>query len=138
MSDGRRRSACGGSRGSVTAETAAVLPSLVVVLAAAMWAVAVVGAQLECVDAARAGARAAARGESLDRVRELAADLAPEGAQIAIRRDVGTTVVTVSARVRPKWGERLPTVSVGTDAVAVTEEGVVERGGMRLLGRDRW
>jgi Flp pilus assembly protein TadG len=39
-------------RGSVTAETALVLPVLVVVLAMAVWVLAAVGAQLRCVDAA--------------------------------------------------------------------------------------
>ena len=48
----------------VTAETAVVLPVLLLVLAGAVAAVVVVGAQLRCVDAAREGARAAARGES--------------------------------------------------------------------------
>ncbi|PZG37381.1 hypothetical protein C1I98_25605 [Spongiactinospora gelatinilytica] len=110
----------------MTAETAAVLPSLMVVLAAAIWAVAVVGAQLECVDAARAGARAAARGESIEQVRQLVADLAPDGAEVAVLRDARTTRVSVSAQVRPKWGERLPAVSVGSDAAAITEPGADE------------
>ena len=48
----------------VTAETAVVLPVLLLVLAGAVAAVTVVGAQLRCVDAAREGARAAARGET--------------------------------------------------------------------------
>ena len=52
----------------VTAETAVVLPVLLVVLAGAVAAVTVVGAQLRCVDAAREGARAAAR-VSVARVR---------------------------------------------------------------------
>ena len=49
----------------VTAETAVVLPVLLLVLAGAVAAVTVVGAQLRCVDAAREGARAAARGEDV-------------------------------------------------------------------------
>ena len=48
----------------VTAETAVVLPVLLLVLLCAVAAVTVVGAQLRCVDAAREGARAAARGET--------------------------------------------------------------------------
>ncbi|WP_449061019.1 TadE family type IV pilus minor pilin [Planomonospora algeriensis] len=67
------------SRGSVTAETAAALPALMVILAAGLWAIAVVGAQLECVDAARAGARAASRGETLERVRSGVLAAAPAG-----------------------------------------------------------
>src|SRR5206468_10387938 len=51
-------------RGMVTAETAVVLPVLLLVLAGAVAAVTVVGVQLRCVDAAREGARAAARGET--------------------------------------------------------------------------
>src|SRR5688500_20233283 len=54
--------------GMVTAETAVVLPVLLLVLAGAVAAVTVVGAQLRCVDAAREGARAAARGESVAEV----------------------------------------------------------------------
>ncbi len=41
----------------VTAETAVVLPVLLLVLAAVVGAVVVVGAHLRCVDAAREGAR---------------------------------------------------------------------------------
>ena len=62
----RRRDA-----GMVTAETAVVLPVLLLVLAGAVAAVTVVGAQLRCVDAAREGARAAARGEDVATVRAL-------------------------------------------------------------------
>ena len=57
----------------VTAETAVVLPVLLLVLAGAVAAVTVVGAQLRCVDAAREGARAAARGEDVATVRALVA-----------------------------------------------------------------
>ncbi|MDP9241529.1 MAG: pilus assembly protein, partial [Actinomycetota bacterium] len=49
--------------GSVTAELATALPVLVFLLAVALGAVGAVTAQLRCVDAAREGARAAARGE---------------------------------------------------------------------------
>ncbi|HJX42614.1 MAG TPA: TadE family type IV pilus minor pilin, partial [Geodermatophilus sp.] len=57
----------------VTAETAVVLPVLLLVLAAVVAAVVVVGAQLRCVDAAREGARAAARGEDPAAVQALVA-----------------------------------------------------------------
>ena len=50
--------------GMVTAETAVVLPVLLLVLAGAVAAMISVGAQLRCVDAAREGARAAARGDA--------------------------------------------------------------------------
>ena len=43
----------GRAQGMVTAETASVLPVLVVVLVAAVWVVAAASAQLRCTDAAR-------------------------------------------------------------------------------------
>ncbi|MYX44995.1 hypothetical protein GTW59_28630, partial [Streptomyces sp. SID89] len=48
-------------RGFVTAEAATVLPVLVLLVAALVWGLLVMIAQIQCVDAARAGARAAAR-----------------------------------------------------------------------------
>ncbi|WP_328816832.1 TadE family type IV pilus minor pilin [Nonomuraea cypriaca] len=116
--DCKRRQA---SRGSVTAETAAMLPALMVVLAAALWAVQAVGVQLECVDAARAAARAAARGEPLDQVSELARAATRPDAQVDIARDPETTKVQITVEVRPAWGPALPAVRVSASATADTE-----------------
>jgi Flp pilus assembly protein TadG len=102
-------------------ETAAVLPALVVVLAAALWMVAVVNARLECVDAARAAARAAARGESQERVRRVAAEAAPRGARVVIDRREGVTQVEVTADVRPGWGSRFPAITVHATATSLNE-----------------
>ncbi|TDD10436.1 hypothetical protein E1292_07475 [Nonomuraea deserti] len=118
MSVGGRRSA---SRGSVTAETAAMLPALMVVLAAALWAIQAVGAQLECVDAARAAARAAARGEPLSQVRDHARSATRPNARIAVSRDVDLTRVQITVEVRPSWGGSLPAVQVSATATADTE-----------------
>ncbi|MEO3889137.1 TadE family type IV pilus minor pilin [Nonomuraea sp. B5E05] len=115
---GRRRSA---SRGSVTAETAAMLPALMVVLAAALWAIQAVGAQLECVDAARAAARAAARGEPLSQVRDRARAATRADARIAVSRDIDLTKVQITVEVRPAWGASLPAVHVSATATADTE-----------------
>lgn len=111
------------SKGSVTAETAVVLPAVVVVLAAALWAVAAVGAHLECVDAARTGARAASRGEPLERVRGDVLAVAPPGASVVVSRTAEVTRVEVSASVRPGWGVSLPAVTVRAAAVSATEPG---------------
>ncbi|MCZ2825362.1 MULTISPECIES: TadE family type IV pilus minor pilin [unclassified Modestobacter] len=98
--DRGRRAGVSREAGMVTAETAVVLPVLLLVLAAAVSAVVVVGAQLRCVDAAREGARAAARGEPVALVHELAAQAAPDGATTEL--DLGETVrVTVAATVEP-------------------------------------
>lgn len=109
------------SRGSVTAETAMVLPALMVVLAAALWAIQAVGVQLECVDAARAAARAAARGEPLDKVRELVQSATHPNARVDISRNPESTKVEVSVEVRPAWGVSLPAVQVAASATADTE-----------------
>ncbi|MFI6800618.1 TadE family type IV pilus minor pilin [Streptosporangium canum] len=111
------------SQGSVTAETAVVLPAVVVMLAVALWAVAAVGAQLECVDAARAGARAASRGESLEQVRGGVLAAAPAGAHVVVTRSAEVTRVEVSVSIRPRWGASLPAVTIRATAVSATEPG---------------
>ncbi|MGW7436266.1 TadE family type IV pilus minor pilin, partial [Streptomyces sp. NPDC054849] len=50
-------------RGYVTAEAALVIPALVLFAALLVWALMAAAAQIRCVDAARAGARAASRSE---------------------------------------------------------------------------
>ena len=108
----------------VTAETAVLLPVLLVVLAAAVGVLACVAAQLSCVDAARAAARVAARGDGAAEVRRAGERLAPAHAAVSVRRDDGTVEVVVSARVRPFGrGLRLPAVAVRGRAVAAVEPG---------------
>ena len=106
----------------VTAETAVVLPVLLLVLAGAVAAVTVVGAQLRCVDAAREGARAAARGETDATVSRLADRLAPDGAVTGVTGDEEEVRVTVTVRVAP-LGPLPLAVTVSASAVAVREPG---------------
>ena len=116
--------------GMVTAETAVLLPVLVVVLAAAVFVLACVAAQLKCVDAARSAARVAARGEPAATVDRTAERLAPAGASVALSAggglgDTATVEVVVQAQVRPfgralRW---LPAVRVSARAVAAVEPG---------------
>jgi Flp pilus assembly protein TadG len=103
----------------VTAETAVVLPVLLLVLAGAVAAVVVVGAQLRCVDAAREGARAAARGD--DGV-AVAGSAAPDGAAVTVTRADGTVRVEVVADVAP-LGPIPLRVTVSATAVARLEPG---------------
>jgi hypothetical protein len=114
----------------VTAETAVLLPVLVVVLAAAVFVLACVAAQLKCVDAARSAARVAARGEPAVAVVRTAERLAPTGARVAVGAggglaDVATVEVVVRAQVRPFGGalRGLPAVRVSARAVAAVEPG---------------
>jgi Flp pilus assembly protein TadG len=106
----------------VTAETAVVLPVLLLVLAGAVAAVVVVGAQLRCVDAAREGARAAARGEQPAVVTEIVRRAAPAGAAITLSRTGDEVRVTVSAEVAPLGPVPLR-VRVTAEAVARLEPG---------------
>ncbi|MFI6293846.1 TadE family type IV pilus minor pilin [Nonomuraea sp. NPDC050790] len=99
-----------------------MLPALIVVLAAALWAIQAVGAQLECVDAARAAARAAARGEPLDKVQEAARSATRPEAGIHITRSGRQTKVEITMQVRPAWATRLPAVTVTASATSGTEQ----------------
>ncbi|MFC4908956.1 TadE family type IV pilus minor pilin [Actinomadura gamaensis] len=106
-----------------TAEIAVALPALVLVTVLALWAVAAASTQMSCVDAARAGARAAARGEDLDAVRAQVGRSAPRGAAITVQRDTDSVRVTVSAAVRPPALTGLPPLGVQAHADAETEPG---------------
>ena len=102
-------------RGMATAELAVALPAVFLVIMAGMTAVSVLTAQLRCVDAAREGARAAARGESSAVVHSVAGSAGPAGATVTTGGDAESVTVTVSARSRR--GGVLPSFRV--DAVAV-------------------
>ena len=112
----------------VTAETAVVLPVLLLVLAGAVAAVTVVGAQLRCVDAAREGARAAARGEDTALVTALAGQAAPDGARTTVAVGGSTVTVTVTAEVAPLGPVPLR-VPVSASAVSQREPGTAEEAG---------
>lgn len=107
----------------VTAETAVVLPVLLVVLAAAVWVLACVAGQLRCVDAARVAARAAARGDAPAAVTSAARRVAPEPADVRVSRRGDEVTVLVQAVVRPFGGAlaRLPGTRVAAHATAVVE-----------------
>ncbi|MER7188902.1 TadE family type IV pilus minor pilin [Streptomyces flaveolus] len=83
--------------GFVTAETAVVLPVLVVFAMALVWALLAVAAQIQCVDAARTGARAAARQDSADAVVQVAREAAPNGARVTVAREADRVRVVVVA-----------------------------------------
>ncbi|HET9654029.1 MAG TPA: TadE family type IV pilus minor pilin [Kineosporiaceae bacterium] len=98
-------------RGSVTAELALGLPSVVLVLAVVLAVGRVAVAQVQCIDAARAGARQAARGESLDRIGAVARGFGPDGARVVVSGHGGDIDVEVSAPVQmPGTGWSVVTV----------------------------
>jgi hypothetical protein len=94
-----------------------------------MAAVAIIGAQIRCIDSARDAARAAVRGESAEMVQQLAAAEAPAGAQVAVSYPGGGRVtVTVSAEIHA-LARIVPAMSVGARAVGVLEPGLAGDGG---------
>ena len=92
------RSASSRDGGYVTAEAALAVPALVLLLGMLLWGLGAVTVQLRCADAARAGARAAARGEEAAAVAEVAGAAAPGGAAVRIERDGELYRVRVTAR----------------------------------------
>jgi hypothetical protein len=87
-----------GDDGYVTAETAVVVPSLVLLVGMMLWGLMSAAALVECVDAARAGARAAARGEPEEAVLRTVRSAAPPGARTRMTREKDLVRVTVTAR----------------------------------------
>lgn len=90
----------GSERGMATAEFAVVLPAVVLVLALSLGALGLAWDQIRCVDAARAGARAASRGDSSEAVTLVTSRAAPSGAEVSM----GTTgdLIQVSVVSRPR------------------------------------
>jgi len=105
-------------RGYVTAETAVVVPSLVALLGMLLWGVAAAVAQVRCVDAAGAGARAAARDEPPERIRRAVRAIAPRGAGVEMSREGDLVRVRVTARAA---GPGPLGVDLGAEAVAHAE-----------------
>lgn len=117
----RRRCPARSSQGSVTAETALVLPAVAVLLAGVLALGSAVVAQVACVDAARAGARAAARGDPLIQVLGQARSLAPAGAGVRVAHRPADVTVMVRARiVLPLPGS--PGIVVAAEALAQRED----------------
>jgi Flp pilus assembly protein TadG len=101
----------------VTAELAVALPVLILVLAAGLAAVTVVGQHVRAEDAAREAARAAARGD-MAAAQRLVRQVAP-GASVSMSRSGDQTTARVSMVVHPlgAW----PALTVDATAVAATE-----------------
>ncbi|QMV07726.1 hypothetical protein GJU35_19980 [Streptomyces lincolnensis] len=123
----RRRSDGGGTgrgarrrsdAGFVTMESAMVLPVLVTVAMALVWALLVVAAQIQCVDAARTGARAAARQDPDGAVVAVARGTAPRDAKVTVVREGDQVRVAVEAK--PPLLHGLP-FEVREEAVASVE-----------------
>ncbi|BCJ32716.1 hypothetical protein Athai_02190 [Actinocatenispora thailandica] len=115
-----RRTGSGRDRGSATAEFAVAMPGVVLLLLVGLTAVAALIAKVECVDAAREAARAAARGDNGVAAGSRAA---PAHARVSV--STGESIrATVTAPVIP-LGSVLSSLTVSASAVAEPEPGVV-------------
>lgn len=113
----------GAERGAVTAELAILLPAVVLLLLVCGVLGAAVLGQIRCADAARAGARAAAIGESHEQVVAVAQQLAGDDAEVLVSRDGAWVEVRVA---RPVAGEL---VGLGALQASATARAWVEPGG---------
>jgi hypothetical protein len=84
----------------VTAEMALALPALAVVAVCLAWLLALGASQATVAQAAREGARAAARGDPAAQVRATVRQLVPD-AVVAVRRSGNRVRVTASVRREP-------------------------------------
>ena len=116
-----------GDRGMVTAEFAVVLPAVVLVLALSLGALGLALDQIRCVDAARAGARAASRGDSRGAVILVTRRAAPSEALVSI--DTSGDFVRVSVVSEPRVaGSLLPAwLRASSTATAVREPSDVQQ-----------
>ncbi|WP_237302700.1 TadE family type IV pilus minor pilin [Streptomyces sp. S063] len=105
----------------MTAEAAVVIPVLVAFVLALLWALLAAADQIRCVDAARAGARAAARSEPETAVLGAARDAAPQGARVEMGRAGDMWRVRVEA---PTRGPRVLALTLSAEAAALAEDTV--------------
>ncbi|MFF2012048.1 TadE family type IV pilus minor pilin [Streptomyces sp. NPDC058195] len=108
-------------RGAVTAEAAMAVPVLVVFSLTLVWALMAASAQIRCVDAARAGARAAARSEPEPQALAAARSAAPDGADVALERTGELWRVRVAA---PMPGPGPLALTLHAEAAALAEDTV--------------
>jgi TadE-like protein len=108
----------------VTAEAAMVIPVLLLVTVALAWLVTLGIAQVRCVDAAREGARLAARGESSGIVTAAVRRAGPAGAEATVEESGPGVTVSVEATVVPDVPllDRLPAVTLHADATSTVED----------------
>ncbi|WP_276311864.1 TadE family type IV pilus minor pilin [Streptomyces globisporus] len=105
----------------MTAEAAVVIPVLVAFALALLWALLAAADQIRCVDAARAGARAAARSEPETAVLDAAREAAPQGARVEMVRAGDLWRVRVEA---PTRGPGVPALTLSAEAAALAEDTV--------------
>jgi Flp pilus assembly protein TadG len=126
------------SCGAVTAEFAVALPAVLMLLAMLLAGSAAGVTQLRLEEAARAGARALARGEEPSAVDGIVRKLAGASASSVVVPDGEWLSVTVSDRVAGPFGTVVPwTLSAKAEARGETAESAGNRGSLQGVGRNR-
>lgn len=111
-------------RGSVTAETAVALPALMLLVGVLLGLTRALALELAEQDAARVGARSAARGDPPATVRRLATAVAPRGARVSVVHDGALVRVRVESVLGVASGALaglLPAVTLSAESVAADE-----------------
>ena len=98
------------------------MPVLVLVALALLWGLYAMVVRIQCLDAARTGARAAARQEPGGAVTAVTRQVAPRGASVTVRREGDLVHVTVVARPPAPLGSL--SFELREEAVASAEETV--------------
>jgi hypothetical protein len=108
----------------VTAEAAMVIPILLLVTVALAWLVTLGIAQVRCIDAAREGARLAARGEPPGVVTAAVQRAGPTGADATVHDSGSDVTVSVEASVVPDVPllDHLPAVTLHAEATSIAED----------------
>ncbi|MBT8162160.1 pilus assembly protein [Arthrobacter sp. GN70] len=104
----RRKSRATPDLGAVTAEFAVTLPAVLLLLALLLAGSSAGITQLRLEEAAKAGARALARGDGNAAVEGIVRKLAGDAASTIVAEDGGWIVVTVSAKVAGPLGSLIP------------------------------
>jgi Flp pilus assembly protein TadG len=109
-------------KGMATAEFAAAVPALIIVLVLALSAIETVTDQIRCVDAARATARALARGDGEGAALAVGRRLAPRHATFSVSRSEQEVGVVVRGAPAPALGWLGPRATPSGRAVAARED----------------
>ena len=107
-------------RGAVTVETAVIMPALVLLLAVMLAAAAAGMTLVRFEEAARASARAAARGETVAVAQERAREIAGDDSTVTVAAGSDRVNVTVSGPAPGILGQ-WSSWTLQADAMAVTE-----------------
>ncbi|HET9379446.1 MAG TPA: TadE family type IV pilus minor pilin [Streptomyces sp.] len=106
----------------MTAEAALALPVLVMVTALLVSGLIAVLMQIQCVDAARSGARAAARQDPAGRVVAVARGIAPRGATVTVSREESQVRVVVVVKTPLPFDLRAEAVADAEEATDAVRE----------------